>query len=541
MRVFLPLRRSGARSTRLTIGIALLTMTLLASCDSSGADLTETPKGAVDNGIVGGQQTSTEPTGGGTVTMAAYSNVTNLDPAKTPALGATGGNEMAAIYDVLMRYEPTSGKFAPHLAKSLTVSSDGLQWVLQLRDEVTFSDGNDVTAAAVMSSIDRYTNANGPGSQLWKSNVASAETSGPRSITFTLKQPWTEFPATLASGYGMVVSASSVAGEQFTPIGAGPFTIDQFRPNEELRLTARPDYWDGKPYLDALRFVGLTGDTEKIEALNANDVQVGFIRSSEAVQRARTEGYPGYIETVPLASVVMINNRPGRPGTDVRVRQAIAHAVNLDTFNERVDKGAGLPGSSIFPEWSPLHGEVSGLEYNPEAAKRLLDEAKSDGYDGHLSFLGIAAAKSQTTALAVQSMLQAVGFTVTLELENSAGDVTKRLNVAHDYDISYSGISLPAAAPVNKLTSALNSTSNNNYLGYSNPRMDALLSQLQTTAADSDARRELLEELQGLVNETVPFVTLGAAPTFTLWAAGVHGIEPSMDSIMLFGKAWLSA
>ncbi|WP_239654754.1 ABC transporter substrate-binding protein [Rhodococcus sp. AD45] len=473
--------------------------------------------------------------------MAAYSNVTSLDPAKIPALGSTGGNEMAAIYDVLMRYETTSGTFVPHLAKSLTVSSDRLQWILQLRDGVTFSDGNDVSASEVMWSIDRYTSANGLGSQLWKSNVSSAEVSGSHSITFTMKQPWTEFPATLASGYGMVVSASSVAGEQFTPVGAGPFTIDQFRPNEELRLTSRSDYWDGKPYLDALRFVGLTGDTEKLEALNVNDVQVAFIRSAEAVERARAEGHAGYVETMPLASVAMINNRPGRPGADVRVRQAIAHAINLDTFNERVDKGAGLPGSSIFPEWSPLHGEVSGLEYNPEAAKRLLDEAKSDGYDGHLSFLGIAAAKSQTTALAVQSMLQAVGFTVTLELENSAGDVTKRINVAHDYDISYSGISLPAAAPVNKLTSALNSTSNNNYLGYSNPRMDALLSQLQTTDADSDARRELLEELQGLVNETVPFVTLGAAPTFTLWAAGVHGIEPSMDSIMLFGKAWLSA
>ncbi|KJF22676.1 Dipeptide-binding protein [Rhodococcus sp. AD45] len=537
----LPLRQSGARPTRSTIGLALLTMTLLASCDSSGAELTKTPASTGDSGIVGGQQASTEPTSGGTVTMAAYSNVTSLDPAKIPALGSTGGNEMAAIYDVLMRYETTSGTFVPHLAKSLTVSSDRLQWILQLRDGVTFSDGNDVSASEVMWSIDRYTSANGLGSQLWKSNVSSAEVSGSHSITFTMKQPWTEFPATLASGYGMVVSASSVAGEQFTPVGAGPFTIDQFRPNEELRLTSRSDYWDGKPYLDALRFVGLTGDTEKLEALNVNDVQVAFIRSAEAVERARAEGHAGYVETMPLASVAMINNRPGRPGADVRVRQAIAHAINLDTFNERVDKGAGLPGSSIFPEWSPLHGEVSGLEYNPEAAKRLLDEAKSDGYDGHLSFLGIAAAKSQTTALAVQSMLQAVGFTVTLELENSAGDVTKRINVAHDYDISYSGISLPAAAPVNKLTSALNSTSNNNYLGYSNPRMDALLSQLQTTDADSDARRELLEELQGLVNETVPFVTLGAAPTFTLWAAGVHGIEPSMDSIMLFGKAWLSA
>ncbi|PSR40258.1 ABC transporter substrate-binding protein [Rhodococcus sp. AD45-ID] len=541
MHMSLPLRQSGARPTRSTIGLALLTMTLLASCDSSGAELTKTPASTGDSGIVGGQQASTEPTSGGTVTMAAYSNVTSLDPAKIPALGSTGGNEMAAIYDVLMRYETTSGTFVPHLAKSLTVSSDRLQWILQLRDGVTFSDGNDVSASEVMWSIDRYTSANGLGSQLWKSNVSSAEVSGSHSITFTMKQPWTEFPATLASGYGMVVSASSVAGEQFTPVGAGPFTIDQFRPNEELRLTSRSDYWDGKPYLDALRFVGLTGDTEKLEALNVNDVQVAFIRSAEAVERARAEGHAGYVETMPLASVAMINNRPGRPGADVRVRQAIAHAINLDTFNERVDKGAGLPGSSIFPEWSPLHGEVSGLEYNPEAAKRLLDEAKSDGYDGHLSFLGIAAAKSQTTALAVQSMLQAVGFTVTLELENSAGDVTKRINVAHDYDISYSGISLPAAAPVNKLTSALNSTSNNNYLGYSNPRMDALLSQLQTTDADSDARRELLEELQGLVNETVPFVTLGAAPTFTLWAAGVHGIEPSMDSIMLFGKAWLSA
>lgn len=175
MHMSLPLRQSGARPTRSTIGLALLTMTLLASCDSSGAELTKTPASTGDSGIVGGQQASTEPTSGGTVTMAAYSNVTSLDPAKTPALGSTGGNEMAAIYDVLMRYETTSGTFVPHLAKSLTVSSDRLQWILQLRDGVTFSDGNDVSASEVMWSIDRYTSANGLGSQLWKSNVSSAE------------------------------------------------------------------------------------------------------------------------------------------------------------------------------------------------------------------------------------------------------------------------------------------------------------------------------------------------------------------------------
>ncbi|WP_305091805.1 ABC transporter substrate-binding protein [Prescottella sp. R16] len=535
-----PDRRWRARSTRFTVGAAAV-VALVGACAPGSADIAASPARVVENGIVGDRQEPTTPTRGGTLTMAAYSSVTTLDPTKTPALGSTGGNEMAAVYDVLMRYEPSSGSFLPQMAEALTASPDGQMWTLQLRDGVTFSNGTGVTAQNVMWSIDRYNQANGPGSQLWKANIVSMAASGPRTVTFTLTQPWTEFPAMLAGGHGMIVAPASLEGDRFTPIGAGPFTVERFRPHEELALAARPDYWDGKPHLDTLRFVGLTGDMEKIEALAANDVQVAFVRSSEAVQRARENGYSSYIETVPLGSVAMINNRPGRPGADIRVRRAIAHAIDRNAFDERVDKGTGLPGSVIFPEWSPMHSEVDGLEYDPETASRLLNEAKNDGYDGHLTFLGVAAAKSQTTALAVQSMLQSVGFTVTLDFQSSAGDVTKKLNVEHDYDISYSAIGLPAAAPVNKLTAALNSSSNSNYLGYTNADMDALLSRLRTTGVDSDERRALSGELQTLVNDTVPFVTLGSAPTFTLWADDVHGIEPTTESIMLFGKAWIGA
>ena len=540
MAIRCPVRPWRARSTRFTVGAAAV-VALVGACASGGADIPESPARVVENGFVGHQRVPSTPTSGGTLTMAAYSSVTTLDPTKTPALGSTGGNEMAAVYDVLMRYEPRSGTFAPQMAESLTTSPDGRVWTLQLRDGVAFSTGDDVTARSVVWSIDRYNQANGPGSQLWKTNVVSTAVSGPRSVTFTLTQPWTEFPAMLAGGHGMIVAPTSVEGGRFTPIGAGPFTVERFMPHEELRLSARPDYWDGKPNLDTLRFVGLTGDMEKVEALAAKDVQVAFVRSPEAVQRARENGYAGYIETVPLGSVAMINNRPGRPGADIRVRRAIAHAIDRNTFDERVDKGTGLPGSVIFPEWSPMHGDTDGLEYDPETARRLLNEAKNDGYDGRLTFLGVAAAKSQTTALAIQSMLQAVGFTVTLDFQSSAGDVTKKLNVEHDYDISYSGIGLPAAAPVNKLTAALSSSSNSNYLGYTNPDMDALLSRLQTTDADSDERRALSGDLQTLVNDTVPFVTLGASPTFTLWADDVHGIEPTTDSIVLFGNAWIGA
>lgn len=529
------------RSSTAVLG-AFVVAALLTSCATADgeSDPVVTRGASVENGLVGAAANDSDrPVEGGAVAVASYTSVTTLDPAKTPALGSTGGTEMAAVYDVLMRYDEASRAFVPQLAESLRASDDRKIWTLALRDGVTFSDGSVLDADAAMRSIRRHSDQNGPGSQLWKSNVEAVDSDGPLSITFTLKQPWTEFPAMLAAGYGMIVAPAATSGGAFTPIGAGPFVVEQFRPHEELRLRARDDYRSGRPHLDMLRFVGVAGDVEKIQALDAGDVQVAHLRSAEAVRSARAEDRAGYVETMPLANVLLINNRQERPGGDVRVRQAIAHAIDLDSFNERVDKGAGLPDSAVFPEWSPLHSGGGGLGFDPDKARQLLAAAKQDGFDGNLAFLGVAAPKSQTTALAVQSMLQAVGFTVTIDMQNSTADVTKKLNVDRDYDISYAGIALPEGAPVNKLMSALRSDSNSNYLGYANPDMDDLLNRLQVADGD-DGRRALMGEFQALVNDTAPFVVIGAAPVFTIWEDNVHGIVPSVDSIMLFDQAWIS-
>ncbi len=540
MRVKPPIRPRALRPLRLLVGLALAG-SLVASCASVDGEASGDSDTAVkvEHGIVGDQPEPGAPREGGMLTMASYTSITSLDPAKTPAMGSTGGTELAAIYDVLMRYDEDEGEFAPQLAESLDVSDDGLVSTLTLRDGVTFSNGDPLDARSVTWSIQRYNDSHGDGAQLWESMVQSVEATGPYTVVFTLRQPWSEFPAMLAAGHGMIVSPRSVAGEDFVPIGAGPFVLDRFAPHEKLELSARRDYWDGPPHLDSIRFVGLAGDSAKVEALNAGDVQLAYLRSPRVIRQARVDDRAGYIQTYPLASVLMVNNSVGRPGGDVRVRRAIAQAIDLDAFNKRVDDGDGLPGAQIFPEWSPLHPDVEGIAYDPDSATQLLDAAKRDGYDGHLSFLGVAAAKSQTTALAVQSMLQAVGFTVTLDLQASVADVIKKLNVDRDYDLSFSGISLPDAAPVNKLTRALRSTSDSNYLNYDNSEMDSLLSRLQSTDAGSAARRELLGELQNLVNDTVPFVALGAAPTFTLWSDRLYGVDPTIDSILLFGNAWI--
>lgn len=513
---------------------------LLAACASQGSPSTPAGPsgGTIRNGIVG-PQTEGTPVQGGTLSFASYASATSLDPAKTPAQGTIGGTEMAALYDLLMRYDITQDRYVPQLAQSLEPSSDARSWTLQLRPGVTFSDGTPLDAAAVVASINRYNTSRGFNSQLWTQNITRTEATGPTSVVFTLNKAWSEFPAMLASGHGMIVGSGSGQGGAFKPIGVGPFTLERFAPHEELLLNARPDYWDGKPNLAKLRFVEITGDQAKLDSLKAKNIQMAFLRAADVVTAARDAGFSGYMDTSPLGSIVLLNNRPGRPGSDVRVRQAIAAAVNVNSFDQRVIGGKGLPGSEIFPDWSKWHSDVAPRGYDPAKARELLDAAKRDGYDGKLRFVGIAAHESQQTALALQAMLQAVGFTVTIDLKNSVADVTKTLNIDHDYDISKSSITLPQGAVVNKLNAALRSNSTSNYSGYQNPDMDALLDRMQAAGDDEAALRPLMADLQRLANETTPFVVLGALASFLPWQANVHGVVPSTDDVMLFGKAWM--
>ena len=194
-------------------------------------------------GFVGQRETDAKPQHGDTLTFAAYSEATSLDPADTIASGTTGGTALAAVYGVLMRYGPESGKYEPRLAKSLRHSDDYRTWTLSLRDGVTFSDGTVLDAEAVVWSISRYVEQGGSQAALWSGNVASMEATGPSTVVFELERSWPGFVYMLATGPGMIVAPSSVEGEEFTPVGAGPFTLARYAPNEELVLKARKDYW----------------------------------------------------------------------------------------------------------------------------------------------------------------------------------------------------------------------------------------------------------------------------------------------------------
>lgn len=469
-------RRVGSVATA-----ALASMALLAGCVSSGNDgggssgAGNSAMLATESQIIGAQETAGEPTEGGTLSFAGYSMPNSLDPTVTQASGATGGTEMAAVYDILMRYDANNDTFVPQLAESLDEGDDHLTYTLTLRSDVRFSDGTPMTAQSVVESINRFNGKRGANSDQFVAGVKAMQVTDPVTVVFHLHQPWKEFPALLTFGHGMIVAPAGYADPaNFRPIGAGPYSVQSFAPGSSLTVTPRADWWNGTPHLDSIKFVDIRGDQVRVDTLNSGGIQMAYLRTAEQVKQTMSQ-YPGYIEPISLTTVLNINNRDGHPGSDPLVRKAIAYAIDPDILNQRANRGLGSPGKLIFQDWSKWHTDVDPIPTDPDKATQLLAQAKANGFDGTIKYLVASDPVSNDVALAVQSMLDRVGFTTKIEHVGTATDLIKRVYVDQDFDLSHGARSISDAVPSMRLASSMHSGSANNVFGYNSPAMDHLL------------------------------------------------------------------
>lgn len=527
---------------------ALASAALLAGCGSSDTssptDTKESSAGGLSKaeiyttGLVDVAEAG-DPVSGGTLTVADFGEPRVLNPAVTYANGATGGSAMAAVYDTLMRYDFTTGTFEPQMAESLT-SDDDTTWTLTLRDGVEFTDGSPLDADAVLASLEYYQANYAYQSLLLLANVAETTKKDDRTIVFTLRSPWATFPNMFAQGPGMIMAPAAYDDpEDFEPIGAGPFELDTYAPGEELVLTANEDYWNGAPYLDALRFIwlGAADDQPKLDAMESGDADTAFLRDAAVVESARDAGMSGMMFATGLGDNLWINNREGAPGADVRVRQAINYAIDAESYVARTLDGAGMPTKALFAESSPWHTDVEPTAPDADKARELLEAAKADGYDGTIRYSHAADASSQAGAVAIKAMLESVGFEVVLDPIRSIADQVQKVYVDHDYDLAVAATSIPDEDPYSRLAGALGSQSPSNPTGYANPEMDALLAQLQAASSPEEGA-ETMSAIAELWQEDVPGVSISAGGTFQPWNDGVHGISPTTETMFLYDKAW---
>lgn len=526
------------RSVRAVMSLAAATALLVGACAST--DQSDDPvRGghAGDSGPVGTQDRPGSPVSGGVVEFGALALPTSLDPARTLATGSTGGTEMAAIYDLLVRIDDETGEVVPQLAEDLAVSDDGRTWTLTLREDVTFSTGAPLDAQAVVASIERYVDNRGPDTQLWQASVDAVTAEGADTVVFALPAPWATFPHMLATGIGMIVAPSVDDGEQFRPIGAGPFTLTEHLQGEQISLERREDYWAGSPHLDGLRFFPSSGGQQQLDSFRSDQLDMFFTTETGIVAELLDDDTPGYLNILNAGNDVLINNGEGRPGADPRVRQAILLAIDPAAFDARTQDGLGRPSVALFSETSRWYSGAPDSRYDPEAARGLLDQAKADGYDGVLTFTTRQAPEAQNRAVTLQAMLDAVGFDTRIEFLTSATDLIRVINVEQDYDLGQSALNVRDAAPFLKLYSSFHSDSSGNASAYADPRMDDLLARLQRAATD-DETQSVLDEIEELFTETVPTLPLAAQDNLVAWQPDVHGAVHSFADIMLLGQVW---
>jgi peptide/nickel transport system substrate-binding protein len=360
-------------------------------------------RGSAGSGTAG---SAGSPVSDGTLTYAINTDADCLDPHQSPT--DVAGFFARPILDSLVTLD-SDGKILPWLAKSWTVSADGRTYTFNLRDDVTFSDGEAFDAAAVKANFDHVVNPKTQ-SKLAAGTISTyigARVVDPHTVEIALSQPSSAFLPAVATAYLGIEAPSTLAGDPKALcskiVGSGPFVgTDGYTPQKGIDYTRRADYkWpagtakhQGPAYLDGLNIQVVTENSSRLGALTSG--QVDAIASVPPVNVAQLKANPGFqIQTAqaPGGNYSYYPNTQSGPFTDIRVRQAFRSGMDFDTIVSKLYFGIFQPAKGpIAPATVDYDKSVEpSYSYDPAKANQLLDQAgwtgrDAEGYrtkDGH--------------------------------------------------------------------------------------------------------------------------------------------------------------
>lgn len=532
--------RSPIRRLALTAASALL----LAGLAGCGSDDNGGSSGGNGGGGSDDPQTScTETMAGTELTYGVYAPAAAIDP--TLASGAlVGGTELMAVYDALMTYDYENDTWQPHLAESLTPNDDFTTWTLTLQEGIMYSDGTALTAELVSENLDRfYGEAVRNTSAGFMTPITERNVIDERTLEFVLDRSWPEFPFVLADEPGMVVNTAAIGEdiESFSQnppdeAGLGPYVVERNAPNEEIVMVARDDYWGGPVCIERLRFVFRPGTT--YDAYRAGDLDMAFLRDPGDINDARESGDDNFFVIQDSGETIMINHAEDRPGNDDRVREAVMLAVDPQVINDRAFEGQLDARKALVSEDSRFNSDaIEELPTDPDRAKELLDEAKADGYDGAIELLCTTSpAQRPDTGLAVQSMLEAVGFDVTVTSLDQ-GDQIGRV-VGGDFDLACWGFNAGPDTGITTFNRTLASDSTTNRMVYKSDDMDDALVDLFGSSTDEELQ-ESMAQINEIYNDDAATLSYGHIEEGAVWGSHVKGVIATGATMFMFHDAYI--
>ncbi len=444
------------------------------------------------------------------VIISAYPrDFRNIDPAHIP--GSPDYQIAMNVFSGLVRYKINSLDVEPDLAERWRVSPNGQVYTFFLRKGVKFHHGfGDFTAKDVKYTIERILN---PATRSrYRASlliVENVEIVDDYTVRVNLKAPSASFlGGAMAFRPGYIVSQKAVEqlGERFSlnPIGTGPFQFVSYAPRQELIMEAFPEYYRGAPAIKRVVWKVVPDDNVAALALQKGEINHAIVRDPQVYKALQRDPNLAFTATPTTGWWEFSMNPRRKPLDDIRVRRALAHAVDRDTFIKTVLEGLGSPAYSVIPPGMIGHtNDVEKFPYNVARAKQLLTEA---GYPNgfRVNVVYEPGEYGDLMATAMQQWFKDIGVDLQL-VKLEAGAWTARRQ-AGDYDITISGTS--RFDPDQFLTEQFHSASfppggNQAYYGAVDDLIEA-----QRRAVTARDRARILVEIQKKVASDVPFVPL---------------------------------
>ena len=317
------------------------------------------------------------------ITVGLQLEPPHLDPTSAAA-GAIDQVLYSNVFEGLTRFMG-DGSVVPGLAKSWEISDDGLTYTFMLNEGVTFHDGTTMDAEDVKFSLDRARAEDSTNAQkALFADIADVTVVDPMTVKLTLSKPNGNMLFNLAWGDAVIVAPESIDDIKTAPVGTGAFKFAGWVQGDRIDLEKNADYWGTPANLEKATFKFISDPTAAFAAVMAEDVDAfsGFPAPENLPQFEADPRFQVLVGSTEGETILSTNNKQA-PFDNVKVREALAHAIDRQAIIDGAMFGYGTPIGTHFAPHNPAYVDLTGQSaFDPERAKALLAEAGlPDGFE----------------------------------------------------------------------------------------------------------------------------------------------------------------
>ena len=448
------------------------------------------------------------------ITIAIQLEPPHLDPTSAAA-GAIDSVLYSNVFEGLTRFD-SAGAVIPGLAKSWEISEDGLTYTFTLNEGVTFHDGSSMDAEDVKFSLDRIGAEDSANAQkALYAAISEVNVIDPATVEIKLSEANGNMLFNLAWGDAVIVAPESIEGIKQTPVGTGAFKFDSWTQGDKIELSRNETYWGTPAVLTKATFKFISDPTAAFSSMMAEDIDVfsGFPAPENLPQFEADPRFQVLVGSTEGETILSTNNKMP-PFDNVKVREALAHAIDRQSIIDGAMFGYGTPIGTHFAPHNPAYVDLTGMStYDPEKSKTLLAEAGyPDGFETTLFLPPPSYARRGGEIIA--SQLAAVGIKAEItnvEWAQWLESVFKGKNfgltiVSHTEPMDIGIYANP-----------------DYYFQYDNPAFQELMTKLNSTT-DPDMRTAMLGEAQKLISSDYVNGYLFQLAALSVAKAGLQGL-----------------